>query len=1214
MKRRTILGVAIVGVVVAVCWLAWIKLASPTHIALVNYQNFQVAKMIKSVDNRFIKVEPLTVDDFDELDDYDAVLIFGMGIRMTDKHRAILEKLKEKHVPVYSGSVTDPANNICSLDSVQSGLVAAYLNNGGSSNYRSLFNYIRKDLTGKNLFTGEIKPVAEISSDILFHLEEEQGYSTVKEFESYYKAKGFYKEGAPKVAVISGIAGPFDTNKEHLDSLIISLERANVNVYPFASVMKRLEFLQEIAPDAVVYMPHGRLLMGQGEKAVEWLKEKNIPLFCPLTLNTTNDSWMADKQGMSGGFMSQSIVMPELDGGIVPSALVAQFIDEDGLYLFKTIPHRLEQFTNTVVNYLKLKRTTNADKRIAIYYFKGPGSSSLVASGLEVVPSLYHFIRELQQEGYSVKNLPATAKEFEDVLMEQGPVFNSYAEGNISRYLQSGYPALVPAAEYDGWLKQTVLPEQYEELATKYGPAPGEYFTTSGDGVNCIAVTRIDFGNITLLPQPTQGTGENSFAAVHGSNPVPPHHYIASYLWAKNGFKADAMVHFGTHGSLEFIPGKQAALSSADWADRLVDDVPHFYLYTIADVGEGIIAKRRSYATLVSHLNPPFMESDLRNDVKALQDVIHKYLGTDGRDQALNLTIKKMALKMGLHRDLQLDSVPTTPYTDAEIEKIDNFAEELCNEKITAGQYTLGVPFEEKKILSSAELMCVDPIAYNLAALDKLKGRVTPGKIENKAYFNAHYRVPARDAVKKLLANPESGTHALLVSLGVSNEDIQKAKEIDGRMQPKMNRMMAAMMAKSGKNGDKKGGGHPAGVSKTGGMPDFVKKRPAEKKAEGESAGPKGPEGKAVPKEERDFANAVLALEATVANVNNYRVALKESPEMEMKAILSGLNGGYVVPSSGGDFIANPNTLPTGRNLYSINAEATPTAAAWEKGVSLAQALLSDYQNNHAGSYPEKVSFTLWSGSFIESEGATIAQILYLLGMEPVRDQFGRVLDVSLIAEEELKRPRIDVVVQTSGQFRDLAASRLMLLQKAIELAADAGDRGDNFVAKGKNSAERVLLEKGFSPKDARELSTTRIFGGMNGMSGTGIASMVEAGDRWEKEDEIARTYLNNMGAVYGNAKSWGDFKSGVFEAALQHTNVVVQPRQSNTWGALSLDHVYEFMGGLTLTVRNVTGEDPENYFNDLRNRYNVHVQDLKRLLGWSRVPLYLILPTLKNS
>lgn len=150
------------------------------------------------------------------------------------------------------------------------------------------------------------------------------------------------------------------------------------------------------------------------------------------------------------------------------------------------------------------------------------------------------------------------------------------------------------------------------------------------------------------------------------------------------------------------------------------------------------------------------------------------------------------------------------------------------------------------------------------------------------------------------------------------------------------------------------------------------------------------------------------------------------------------LNGGYTLPSLGGDPIVNPNTLPTGRNLYGINAEATPSEAAWEKGIQLANNTIEMYKRRHNDSIPRKVSYTLWSGEFIETEGATIAQILYMLGVEPLRDAFGRVTDLKLIPSKELGRPRIDVVVQTSGQLRDIAASRLFLINRAVEMAAHA--------------------------------------------------------------------------------------------------------------------------------------------------------------------------------
>lgn len=411
--------------------------------------------------------------------------------------------------------------------------------------------------------------------------------------------------------------------------------------------------------------------------------------------------------------------------------------------------------------------------------------------------------------------------------------------------------------------------------------------------------------------------------------------------------------------------------------------------------------------------------------------------------------------------------------------------------------------------------------------------------------------------------------------------------------------MMMAAAAKQDKDDkNKKMGGHPAQQSEKSPHEKIPESMKEAMKKMGTNMDP-GKAPKEYSKEDIEFSLAVTEVERTIKNIGNYKNALLTSPEEELASLMNALKGGYTTPTPGGDPIANPNTLPTGRNMYAINAEATPTESAWEKGIALAKQTIDTYKQRHNDSIPRKVSYTLWSSEFIETGGATIAQVLYMLGVEPVRDAFGRVSDLKLIPSAELGRPRIDVVVQTSGQLRDLAASRLFLINRAVEMAAGAkDDKYENQVATSVIEAERVLTEKGLSPKDAREISTFRIFGGINGMYGTGIQEMVESGDRWENESELATTYLNNMGAYYGSEKNWEVFQKFAFEAALTRTDVVVQPRQSNTWGALSLDHVYEFMGGMNLAVRNVTGKDPDAYLSDYRNRNNMKMQELKEAVG----------------
>ena len=673
------------------------------------------------------------------------------------------------------------------------------------------------------------------------------------------------------------------------------------------------------------------------------------------------------------------------------------------------------------------------------------------------------------------------------------------------------------------------------------------------------------------------------------------------------------MVHFGTHGSLEFTPRKQVALSSGDWADALVGPTPHLYIYSIGDVGEGMIAKRRAYATLQSHLTPPFMESDVRGIYKDLCAAIQQYndlLYADGKPDTKKaaLKVKRLTVQLGIHRELRLDSLLTKPYTEREIARIETFAEELANEKVTGTLYTMGEPYAEERIRSSVYAMSTEPIAYSLLALDKRRGKASADLEKHKSLFTRRYLTPARELVTQLLNGSAQISDASVCAVaGITAEELAKAREIERSLSAPQDMMarMKAIQASGMKHPagiPKSGAKHPSWIPKIGKRPESARLGNGEKTPERpvtEMPAMMMPGVKEYTKEEKEFARLIMEIERTVRNVGNYRSALERSPQTEFASILNAMAGGYTTPSPGGDPIANPNTVPTGRNLYAVNAEATPSETAWERGKELAENTIAMYRERHNDSIPRKVSYTLWSGEFVETEGATIAQILYMLGVEPIRDVFGRVTDIRLIPSVQLGRPRIDVVVQTSGQLRDLAASRLFLISRAVEMAAAAKeDEYENFVAQSVVDAERTLIDKGLSPKEARKISTYRVFGGVNGNYGTGITDMVQSGDRWESSAEIADVYLQNMGAFYGSEKAWEQVRQFALEAALTNTDAVVQPRQSNTWGALSLDHVYEFMGGMNLAVRNVTGKEPDAYLSDYRNRNNMRMQELKEAIG----------------
>ena len=1215
---------------------AWV---GTTRIAFLNYQAIALGQISHANDNAMIKLSEITTDDFDHLDDYDMIIVNGMGLRIDENQRKQLEEASYK-VPTLTHAATNPANNIVSVDNFDADYLMQYIENGGKKNYHSMLAYIRKFIDGKKFMAPEPERVNERPDYLLTHFDpkdekgDELGFNSIREYNAFLAKNGLYKEGAPTILLTGFMGAAPDMEK--------AFEKKGFMVYRINKLQNFIaaHHADSIQANAVVNMAHGRL----GDYFVEFLKQKNIPLFSPLNINRLTTDWENDKQGMNGGFMSQSIVTPEIDGAIRPYVVFGQRINKEGLQEVYGIPDRMESFVESVQGYVNLKNKKNSSKRIAIFYFKGPGQNALTASGMEVVPSLYNLLVRLKNEGYNVGKLPANPQELAKMIQAQGAVFGTYAEGAYTQFLQSGHPALVTAQQFAGWTQKALSKKMIKEMNQLYGSFPGKYMATD-DGK--LAVARLQFGNVALLPQVMAGVGGDSFKIVHGTDQAPPYTYVASYLWARYGFSADALIHFGTHGSLEYTPRKQVALDSNDWSDRLIGVVPHLYIYTIGNVGEAMIAKRRTYAQTQSYLTPPFKESELRQTYKQLSDAIQSYEKKASAEQSLK--VKALTVKMGIARELGLDAKQMNkPYSADEIARVENFAEELANEKITGKLYTLGVPYDNDDVRTSVYAMATDPIAYGMLAVDKLKGRAQEGVEKHKQLFDRLYLSKARNTVTQLLGSASVSDEYICRYVGITPAELQMARKVEAmQAAPDPIQMMMQMADQMGgaKEAKPKRVDHrtvselrAAKVShkkkipqmsreafekmeQTGHFPDkmmeAIKKgqkwyqedlkkakmaKAGKGKASQKSSKDKGMMMSKAPKYTRQqihLAQAITTVEHALQNVGKYSEALRQSPLNEMSSLMNALNGGFTAPSPGGDLIVNPNTLPTGRNLFSINVENTPSEDAWEKAKELCDNTIKMYCERHKGEYPRKVSYTLWSSEFIETEGATIAQILYMLGVEPVRDAFGRVTDLRLIPSKQLGRPRIDVVVQTSGQLRDLAASRLFLINKAIEMAANAkGDKYDNLVKAGVTESERVLVEKGMSPKEAREVSMYRVFGGVNGNYGTGIQEMVTAGDRWDKESQIAEVYMNNMGAYYGDEKNWETVRKAAFEAALTRTDVVVQPRQSNTWGALSLDHVYEFMGGMNLAVRNVTGKDPDAYLADYRNHSNMRMQEVKEAIG----------------
>ena len=1030
-QRRILTIVGILAVLAVAGYVAYRHFMAPTRIIVVNALKTQQADIVLSNDHSQIKVDCVEAEEMGSLEDYDAVVIYARRLFLTPEQEAEVKRVAEKGIPIYTKTLrsNDFVENH-NLSEQEIATLQAYFDNENRQNFRNGLRYLRYIATPQRWGEQTYEKPIEVLKDMFYHREYGRYFKTPDELTQYLKTHHLYHEGAQTIALISGITFPMEGNREHIDTLITMLTKRGFNVYPMTSTGKKREnMLHQLNPDGVVYLAMGRL---GNDTLIHWMQEKNIALFCPFPMAMTHEEWLNENIPMSSGSKNARIVIPEIDGGTAPFAIATQNPNEQGYHINTAETERCEMLVEHISRRMSLRRKKNSEKRIAIGYFKRPGNDALLASGMEVIPSMYNLLKRLQHEGYNVSGLPNSLEAFAKDIKTEGLVLGSYAKGAQEKYMKKGHPLWLSSQQYEQWAKEVLPIEKYQEVVSRYGEAPGELLT-KGDS---IAIACVRYGNVLLFPQPRPALGDDDFRLVHGVEVAPPHSYLAPYLYIQKGFQADALIHFGTHGNLEFTPGRDAGMRPHDWSQQLIGPTPHFYYYTTSNIGEAIIAKRRSNAVLLTYLTPPYAESGMRQKYNALHNDLHKAL-----TGAAMPALKQRIMKEGLHRVLGIDSTLTKAITHEELERIDSHVEELMNEKMQGAYYTLGQPYTEEQLNQTA-----------------------------------------------------------------------RAMNNDASQWPRIKQLLTA------------------------------------------------------------------------------------STQAEMDNMVCALNGGTIAPAPGGDPILNDNVLPTGRNMFSINPDNTPDPQAWEDGKRMAEQTIARYRKEH-GEYPRKVSYTFWAGEFIATGGATIAQALWMLGVEPERDSQGRIGALRLVPAKDLGRPRINVLVQISGQLRDIADSRLKLITEAIQMASAEEKEDSNFVREGTLAQEKELIEKGLTPQRARELSTLRVFGPVNNGYSTGMMDYIERSGSWSDKSELVDGYLNNMCAAYGDEAHWGMAQRELFAAALQETDVTIQPRQSNTWGPISLDHVYEFTGGLSMAVKALTGKEPDALMADYRNCRNRRIQGVKEAI-----------------
>jgi cobaltochelatase CobN len=971
-------------------------------------------------------------------------------------------------------------------------------------------------------------------------------------------------QAAPKTVAIAVNNAVFTSDDTPwLDSLIAALEQRGLRAYAFYGPRQQKDLFWSMThtPDGAPNgTPGGRrvadvlinaaLVFNPTERKAE-LERIGIPVLQTMpALAMDGAQWAASKEGLAISDVSYYYTPAELSGMVDAMLITARHSESGAL---QPIAAQINAVADKAAALARLQQTPPAQRKVAMLVYNYPaGEGNFGASFLNVPKSLHTMLGAMQGAGYQT-----TAPASDDITRQvQATMAAFYKPEQAQALLAQGLADTLPLADYLKWFRALSkdtqarieaywgAPEKSTMLRSADAqPSPAQRSLTPHE--SAFIIPRLLLGNVVVMPQPLRyevTTSNNTLAQrkkkIGHRSAVPlSHNYLATYLWIRTQLGAHALVHVGTHGTLEWAPGKERALSTQDDPLLALGDVPNIYPYIMDNLGEAITAKRRGRAVLVSHSTPMFSPAGFRPKAHDMHDLMHDWETVAPGPTKVELESRLIDhfVEQQYHRDLGWPQEKIRGDFAGFMELLHPYLDELAQTAQPLGLATFGeVPSPERRLLMVLQTLrkpLIDALGEDIDEVFLL------------------------DAGKLLQSRP-----ARWLKLALT--DAQAASLLDLRA------VDAAERAAK----------HTAGSS----VPN---------RAEGKLLDPK----------------VLLAL-AIKAQQLDAALAKNE----EISGFLAALDGKHLAASYGGDPVRNPESLPTGRNLYGFDASRVPTRQAWDTGVAAFDAWMAQHRKDHTGQWPEKIAFTLWAGETMRHQGVMESQAFYALGVKPRWDEAGRVVGIDTLAPNELNRPRIDVLLSVTGSYRDQLPTVMRWLDVAVRQVA-ALPAKDNFVARNSQAVAKKLLKEGASPTQAQAWSTARVFSNEQGAYGTGLSEGTLATDTWAKSDkaggdaQLAQLYMARMGHgfVDGQGTAGGDSSSAeqataamagtaaiarqkAYASNLAQVDAALLSRTSNTYGVLTSDDPFQYLGGIALAVRQLTGRDPALYVQNLRDESEI--------------------------
>lgn len=843
---------------------------------------------------------------------------------------------------------------------------------------------------------------------------------------------------------------------------------------------------------------------------VELWQQLDVPVLQVVLSGGTEALWRGQLRGLSPRDLAMNVALPEVDGRIISRAISFKAVErrhpslETDVVTYQPVLDRVRFVAELAANWVRLRQTPCFERRIALILANYPTRDGRLANGvgLDTPASCVEILQALQQQGYQVPNLPQTGA---DLIARLTAHVTNDLEGQELRAVQQ-------------WLPRDAYQQYFASLPVSTQQRLIERWGSPDALPDAIPIAGIQLGNVFVGIQPARGYDLDPSLNYHAPDLEPTHTYLAFYYWLKQFFGAQAIVHVGKHGNLEWLPGKAVALSAACYPEVALGALPHLYPFIVNDPGEGSQAKRRSQAVILDHLTPPLTRAELYGDLQQLENLVDEYYEAQTLDPTRLPLIRDRIFDLVAQTHLQHDLAVTTPEdetgSEALFNSLDRYLCELKEAQIRDGLHIFGQcpqgcqlrdlivsiarhPGQNRVGLTRAIAqdwgLDFDPLTADLGAPWSLTGPTSSSQPETHRLKTCRTNGDVVELIEQVAANY---VDAIITS--------------------------------------------PASLSPS-----------------------------------------VSLLGTELTWIAHRLLPALQQTRQEISNLLHGLEGGYV-PSgaSGAPTRGRPEVLPTGRNFYSVDIRAIPTESAWSVGCRAAETLIEQYVQEQ-GEYPRSLALSIWGTSTMRTGGDDLAEALALLGVQPVWDGAARrVVDFEILPLSVLGRPRVDVTLRISGFFRDAFPNLIDLFHQAVAAVAALDEPAEqNPLAAQVQTDIQTWQAAGLSNQQAVQRSHYRIFGSKPGAYGAGLQGLIEA-QNWTDDQDLARAYLNWSSYAYTGQED-GKAAPEAFEQRLRQLQIVLHNQDNREHDLLDSDDYYQFQGGLTVAVRALTGQNPTTYFGD---------------------------------